>query len=103
MAIAITKENFKSVVLDSNQPVLVDFWAAWCRPCQMLGPIVESLSEEVKGLAVVGKVNVDEQSELANQFRIMSIPTVLVFKGGKVVNSIIGVRSKEELRKALGV
>jgi thioredoxin 1 len=103
MAIAITKENFKSVVLESSQPVLVDFWAAWCRPCQMLGPIVESLSEEVKGLAVVGKVNVDEQSELANQFRIMSIPTVLVFKGGKVVNSIIGVRSKEELRKALGV
>ncbi len=103
MAIAITKENFKDVVLESNQPVLVDFWAAWCRPCQMLGPIVESLSEEVKGLAVVGKVNVDEQSELANQFRIMSIPTVLVFKGGKVVNSIIGVRSKEELRKALGV
>ncbi len=103
MAIAITKENFKSVVLESTQPVLVDFWAAWCRPCQMLGPIVESLSEEVKGLAVVGKVNVDEQSELANQFRIMSIPTVLVFKGGKVVNSIIGVRSKDELRKALGV
>ncbi|MCV2231639.1 thioredoxin [Paracholeplasma manati] len=103
MAIAITKENFKSVVLESSEPVLVDFWAAWCRPCQMLGPIVESLSEEVKGLAVVGKVNVDEQAELANQFRIMSIPTVLVFKGGKVVNSIIGVRSKDELRKALGV
>lgn len=103
MAIAITKENFKNVVLESSEPVLVDFWAAWCRPCQMLGPIVESLSEEVKGLAVVGKVNVDEQAELANQFRIMSIPTVLVFKGGKVVNSIIGVRSKDELRKALGV
>ena len=69
----------------------------------MLGPIVESLAEEVQGLAVVAKVNVDEQSELANQFRIMSIPTVLIFKDGKVVNSIIGVRSKDELRKALGV
>jgi thioredoxin 1 len=103
MTVAINKENFKNVVLESNQPVLVDFWAAWCRPCQMLGPIVESLSEEVKGLAVVAKLNVDDQSELANQFRIMSIPTVLIFKGGKVVNSIIGVRSKEELRKALGV
>lgn len=103
MTLAITKENFKSVVLESKQPVLVDFWAAWCRPCQMLGPIVESLAEEVKGLAVVSKVNVDEQAELANQFRIMSIPTVLIFKDGKVVNSIIGVRSKDELRKALGV
>ena len=103
MTLAITKDNFKSAVLESKQPVLVDFWAAWCRPCQMLGPIVESLAEEVKGLAVVAKVNVDEQAELANQFRIMSIPTVLVFKEGKVVNSIIGVRSKDELRKALGV
>ncbi|MDY0210485.1 MAG: thioredoxin [Acholeplasma sp.] len=103
MAITITKENFKNVVLDSKEPVLVDFWAAWCRPCQMLGPIVDSLSTEVEGLAKVVKINVDEQPELANEFRIMSIPTVLVFKNGKVANQAIGVRSKDELRKLLGV
>lgn len=103
MAITITKENFKSVVLQSKEPVLVDFWAAWCRPCQMLGPIIESLSTEVEGQAVIGKVNVDEQPELANEFRIMSIPTMLVFKNGKVVNQAIGVRSKEELKKLLGI
>lgn len=103
MAITITKENFKSVVLQSKEPVLVDFWAAWCRPCQMLGPIVEALSEDVSGLAVVGKLNVDEQPELANEFRIMSIPTMLVFKNGKVVNQSIGVKSKDEIRKLLGV
>ena len=103
MVITITKENFKSVVLQSKEPVLVDFWAAWCRPCQMLGPIVEALSEDVSGLAVVGKLNVDEQPELANEFRIMSIPTMLVFKNGKVVNQSIGVKSKDEIRKLLGV
>lgn len=103
MAITVTKENFKSLVLDSKEPVLVDFWAAWCRPCQMLGPIVDSLSTEVEGLAKVVKINVDEQPELANEFRIMSIPTILVFKNGKVENQAIGVRSKDELRKLLGV
>ncbi|MBM7452913.1 thioredoxin 1 [Acholeplasma morum] len=103
MAITVTKENFKSLVLDSKEPVLVDFWAAWCRPCQMLGPIVDSLSTEVEGLAKVVKINVDEQPELANEFRIMSIPTILVFKNGKVANQAIGVRSKDELRKLLGV
>ena len=103
MAITVTKENFKSLVLDSKEPVLVDFWAAWCRPCQMLGPIVDSLSTEVEGLAKVVKINVDEHAELANEFRIMSIPTILVFKNGKVANQAIGVRSKDELRKLLGV
>lgn len=103
MAVTITKENFKEVVLNSKQPVLIDFWASWCRPCQMQGPIVEQLASEVKGLAVVGKLNVDEQQELAAQYKVMSIPTLVVFKDGKIVDHAVGVHSKEDLRKMLGV
>lgn len=103
MAVTITKENFKEVVLNSKQPVLIDFWASWCRPCQMQGPIVEQLASEVKGLAIVGKLNVDEQQELAAQYKVMSIPTLVVFKDGKIVDHAVGVHSKEDLRKMLGV
>ncbi len=103
MAVTITKENFKEVVLNSKQPVLIDFWASWCRPCQMQGPIVEQLASEVKGLALVGKLNVDEQQELAAQYKVMSIPTLVVFKDGKIVDHAVGVHSKEDLRKMLGV
>ncbi|HKL61396.1 MAG: thioredoxin [Acholeplasmataceae bacterium] len=103
MAITITKENFKEVVLKSDKPVLVDFWATWCRPCQMQGPIVDQLASEVKDLAVVAKLNVDDQQELAAEYKVMSIPTLVVFKNGKIVDHAVGVHSKEDLRKMLGV
>ena len=103
MTITITKDNFKTEVLDSKVPVLLDFWAAWCGPCKMVGPVVEELSGEVTGLAKVGKVNVDEQGELAQQFMIMSIPTLMVFKDGKPAGKVVGVRDKRALKDLLGV
>ena len=95
--IAVTKENFDEVVLKSDKPVLLDFWAPWCGPCRMLGPIIEDVAEETEGKAVVGKVNVDEQDELASQFGIMSIPTLVFFKGGKAVKQAIGVQGKDKI------
>jgi thioredoxin 1 len=103
MTINITKENFEKEIAKSELPVLVDFWAAWCAPCRTVGPKVEELSVELEGLAKVGKVNVDEQMALAQQFSVMSIPTLIVFKGGKEVNRVIGSRGKAELRLLLGV
>lgn len=94
MATVFTNENFKSEVLDSGIPVLVDFWAAWCGPCKMLAPTIEQLAKEFEGKAKVGKVNVDDNQQLAAQFGIMSIPTIIIFKGGKVVEQFIGVQPK---------
>jgi thioredoxin 1 len=95
MAKNITLDNFKSEVADSDKPVLLDFWATWCAPCRMLGPSIEQLSEQYKEKAVIGKVNIDEQRELAEQFGVMSIPSVFVIKNGKVVDSAVGVRPKK--------
>ncbi len=95
-AIHVTKDNFKEEVLDSKVPVLVDFWASWCGPCQMVLPIIEELADEVKD-AKICKVNVDEQMELAKEYRVMSIPTFIVFKDGKKVKSAMGAKSKEEI------
>ncbi|KMZ55849.1 thioredoxin [Dorea sp. D27] len=101
-AIHLTKDNFKQEVLESEVPVLVDFWAEWCGPCQMVLPIVEELAGEVKD-AKICKVNVDEQKELAKEFRVMSIPTLMVFKDGQKVKSEVGAKSKEELKAMLEV
>ena len=96
----ITKENFDEVVLKSDRPVLVDFWAEWCGPCRMVSPIVDEIAEERADI-VVGKVNVDEQGELAMRFGVMSIPTLLVFKGGELVQQAVGARPKEALLELL--
>lgn len=94
--ITVTKDNFDQEVLKSEQPVLVDFWASWCGPCRAVAPLMEQLAEEFEGKAKVAKVNVDDEGELAGKFRVLSIPTVMLFKGGQMVEKIIGARSKEE-------
>ena len=95
-AININKDNFRNEVLDSEKPVLLDFWASWCGPCRMVSPIVDEIAAE-RGDIKVGKVNVDEQPELAGQFGVMSIPTLVVIKGGRVVNQMVGARPKSQI------
>ena len=100
--ITLTKENFASEALQSSVPVLVDFWAPWCGPCRMVSPIVDQIAEESDGSFKVGKVNVDEQPELASQFGVMSIPTLLVLENGKVKTSSVGARPKAAILSMLG-
>ena len=95
-AIEITKENYEAEVLQSDKPVLLDFWASWGGPCQMVSPVIEQIGEENDSIRV-GKVNVDEQGELTMQFRVVSIPTLVVMKGGEEVNRIVGAASKSEI------
>lgn len=102
MAVIVTKENFDQEVKGASVPVLVDFWAPWCGPCQMVLPIVEELSAE-RTDAKFCKVNVDENMELAKQFRVMSIPTLLVFKDGEMVRREVGAKNKEEILEMLGL
>jgi len=100
--ITITKDNFDSEVIHSDKPVLLDFWASWCGPCRMVSPVVDEIANETS-TAKVGKVNVDEQPELARTFKVMSIPTLVVIKDGKVVKSAVGVRPKADIVSMLNV
>ena len=95
------KESFQKEVLDKKGIALVDFWATWCGPCRMLGPVIDELANELEGSVLVGKVNVDEEEELARQYRVMSIPTVYLFKAGEAVNRIIGAVPREQILAAL--
>lgn len=101
--LVITKENFEKEVMHSELPVMIDFWASWCGPCKMLAPVVAELAKELDGKAKVGKVNVDEQPELAAAFQISSIPTVVVVKNGKMTQSSVGVRPKQQLLEMLSL
>ncbi len=101
MALEITDANFEELVLKSEKPVMVDFWAAWCGPCRMVGPIIDQISEEYDGKAVVGKVDVDTNQEFAAKYGVRNIPTVLVFQNGEVVGRQVGVAPKNAYSEAL--
>lgn len=99
--LAISAADFEKEVINSDVPVLIDFWATWCRPCIAIGPAIEEIASEVAGTAKVFKVNVDENQELASQYGVMSIPNLLVFKGGQVVDNMVGAGPKEDIKELL--
>ncbi len=100
--LVITNENFEQEVLKADKPAIIDFWAPWCGPCRMMGPVIEKFAEEFDGKYVVGKVNVDDEEELAGRFNIMSIPTIKVFKNGQEAATALGVQTREKLLELIG-
>lgn len=103
MAVTITKENFQSEVLQSDKPVIIDFWASWCNPCKMMAPIVDELSNELSGKVKVCKLNVDDEPDVASKFSVMSIPTLVLVKDGKTAASAVGARPKDDVKRILGI
>ncbi|MBK6879738.1 MAG: thioredoxin [Elusimicrobia bacterium] len=101
MEVQLSDSGFEKDVLKSSKPVLVDFWAPWCGPCRMLGPIVEEVAKEYAGKVVVGKMNTDENPDTASRYNISAIPTMLLFKGGQVVEQMVGVHSKKDIKEKL--
>lgn len=99
--IHLNADNFKEEVENSSIPVLIDFWASWCGPCKMIAPVIDQLADEFDGKAKITKLNVDDNRELASQFKVMSIPTLLIFKNGAVVNQAVGARPKGEIEKMI--
>ncbi len=99
--VAVTDSNFDEVVLKSANPVLVDFWATWCRPCQMVAPILEELTQEYADKLTIAKLDVDQNQQTAQKYRVMSIPTMIIFKQGKPVANIVGFKPKDQLKKQL--
>ena len=99
--VTIDDSNFEKVVLQAEIPVLVDFWAAWCAPCLMVAPVVEELAEEYEGRVSFGKVDVDQNPKIASQYGIMSIPSLILFKGGQPITNMVGFRPKDELKRSL--
>ena len=99
----LTSENFEEEVLKSEKPVLVDFWATWCGPCKMLAPVISEIAEEYEGKVKVGKVNIDNEKELAVRYHISSIPTLMLFKNGEVMNMSVGFRPKSDIEKMIGM
>ena len=101
MALELTKENFEELVLKSNKPVLVDFWAEWCNPCKMIGPVIDEIHNELSDKATIGKVNVDLYSDIAKDYGVRNIPTMLFFKDGEVYDKLVGNKSKEEIKSKI--
>ena len=99
--VTVDEGNFEQAVLQAKTPVLLDFWAAWCAPCRMVAPVIEELAEEYEGKVSFGKVDVDQNPQIASQYSIMSIPTLILFKDGKPVTNMVGFRPKAELKRSL--